>query len=179
MPLSEYTRPLITQTAKQITVMKSTPTKYNTFLYGFVSILERWNFSLQYKTIFFDICKYLRIVWTEVKRLWQFFKMVGLLRYWNKNIISALPDKQLGPPWSWSYGSWIYNYLCSQCLSPLMLWVRTPFMMAMCIWYSLSVICDRSVVFSRFPPWNSWNIAESDVKHHKLNQKQSPAICTL
>jgi len=21
--------------------------------------------------------------------------------------------------WSWSYGSWIYNYLCKQCLSPL------------------------------------------------------------
>ena len=28
---------------------------------------------------------------------------------------------------SWSYGSWIYNYLCNQCLSPLMLWVRTSF----------------------------------------------------
>ena len=26
---------------------------------------------------------------------------------------------------SWSYGSWIYNYLCNQCLSPLMLWVRS------------------------------------------------------
>ena len=26
--------------------------------------------------------------------------------------------------WSWSYGSWIYKYLCNQCLSPLMLWVR-------------------------------------------------------
>jgi len=24
---------------------------------------------------------------------------------------------------SWSYGSWIYNYLCNQCLSPLKLWV--------------------------------------------------------
>jgi hypothetical protein len=20
------------------------------------------------------------------------------------------------PSWSWSYGSWIYNYLCNQCL---------------------------------------------------------------
>jgi hypothetical protein len=27
-----------------------------------------------------------------------------------------------------SYGSWIYNYLCNQCLSPLKLWVKTPFM---------------------------------------------------
>jgi hypothetical protein len=24
---------------------------------------------------------------------------------------------------SWSYRSWIYNYLCNQCLSPLTLWV--------------------------------------------------------
>ena len=28
--------------------------------------------------------------------------------------------------WFWSYGSWIYNYLCNQCLSPLMLWVQIP-----------------------------------------------------
>jgi len=26
--------------------------------------------------------------------------------------------------WLWSYGSWIYNYLCNRCLSSLMLWVR-------------------------------------------------------
>jgi hypothetical protein len=26
-----------------------------------------------------------------------------------------------GPSWPWSYGSWIYNYLCNQCLSPLMM----------------------------------------------------------
>jgi len=31
-----------------------------------------------------------------------------------------------GLSWSWLYGSWIYNYLCNQCLSPLTLWVRTP-----------------------------------------------------
>jgi hypothetical protein len=32
-----------------------------------------------------------------------------------------------GPSWSWLYGSWIYNYLCNQCLSLLKLWVRIPF----------------------------------------------------
>ena len=26
------------------------------------------------------------------------------------------------------YGSWIYNYLCNQCLSPVKLWVRIPLM---------------------------------------------------
>ena len=30
-----------------------------------------------------------------------------------------------GPSWSWSYVSWIYNYLCNQCLSPIKLWVWT------------------------------------------------------
>jgi hypothetical protein len=33
-----------------------------------------------------------------------------------------------GQSWSWSYGSWIYNYLCNQYLSPLKLWVQTLFM---------------------------------------------------
>jgi len=30
------------------------------------------------------------------------------------------------PSRTWSYGSWIYNYLCNRyrCLSPLMLWIR-------------------------------------------------------
>jgi len=36
-------------------------------------------------------------------------------------------DKQanniVGLSWPWSYGRWIYNYLCNQCLS-LLMWVR-------------------------------------------------------
>jgi len=42
----------------------------------------------------------------------------------------------LGASWSWSYGSWIYNYLCNRCLSPLKLRVRTPFM-SRCTRYSI------------------------------------------
>ena len=34
----------------------------------------------------------------------------------------------MGPSWSWSYGSWIYNYMCNQCMSPLKLWARIPLM---------------------------------------------------
>jgi hypothetical protein len=34
------------------------------------------------------------------------------------------PSLNKGPSLPWSHGSWIYNYLCNQCLSPLMLWVR-------------------------------------------------------
>jgi hypothetical protein len=41
-----------------------------------------------------------------------------------------------GSSWSWAYGSWIYNYLCNQCLSPLKWWVRTPFI-ARCTQYKI------------------------------------------
>ena len=57
-----------------------------------------------------------------------------------------------GPSWPWSYDSWIYNYLCNQCLLPLMLWV---WISIRAMWTtlcdkSLSVTCDRSVVFSGY-----------------------------
>jgi len=41
-----------------------------------------------------------------------------------------------GSSWSWSYSSWIYNYMCNQCISPLQLWVRIP-LMARCTKYNL------------------------------------------
>ena len=43
----------------------------------------------------------------------------------------------LGTSWSWSYGSWIYNYLCNQWLAPLMLWVRIS-IRARC-----TTLCDK------------------------------------
>jgi hypothetical protein len=57
--------------------------------------------------------------------------------------------------WSWSYGSWIYDYLCNQCLSPLILWVwilvrRGVFYTTLwdkvcqwlvtCLWFSLGTL---------------------------------------
>ena len=54
--------------------------------------------------------------------------------------------------WSWLcwYGSWIFNYLCYQCLSPLKLWVQI-LRCTRCnfLWWSLSLTCGRLVVF----PW--------------------------
>jgi hypothetical protein len=60
--------------------------------------------------------------------------------------------------WPWSYGSWIYNYLCNQCSSPLMLWV----------WISIrarcTTLCDKVCQwlatgwwFSPGPPVSSTN----------------------
>jgi hypothetical protein len=41
------------------------------------------------------------------------------------------------PSWSWSYGRWIYSYLCNQCLSSLTLLVRNPLMACRCTRYNI------------------------------------------
>jgi hypothetical protein len=44
---------------------------------------------------------------------------------WDKGKMKAFDNWPLfWTWWSCSYGSWIYNYLCNQCISPLTLWVR-------------------------------------------------------
>ena len=56
--------------------------------------------------------------------------------------------------WSWSYGSWIYNYTYNLCISPLKLWVwillRRSVLDATLCDKVLSVTCGRSVVFSGY-----------------------------
>ena len=59
------------------------------------------------------LCKYI-IQWNLNK-----------LNTWVKNLYSTNIWYYLGPSWSWLYGSWIYNYQCNQCLSPLT-WVLIP-----------------------------------------------------
>jgi hypothetical protein len=59
-----------------------------------------------------------------------------------------------GSSLSWSYGSWIYNYIYNQCPVTLKLRFRI-LLMARCtryniVWYNLSMTCDRSVVFSGY-----------------------------
>ena len=65
----------------------------------------------------------------------------------------------------WSYGSWIYNYLCNQCLSPLTLWVKTPVHGEV---YSIQDYVINFLRVLRFPPPRyNWNMVESGVKHYK------------
>jgi len=52
------------------------------------------------------------------------------------SLIDRTSSVYKGPSWSWSYESWIHNYLFNQCLSPLTLWVRIPFI-ARCTWYKI------------------------------------------
>ena len=58
------------------------------------------------------------------------------------------------PSWPWSHGSWIYNYLCNQCILPLMLWVRIS------IRVRCTILCDKVCQWLTpgrwFPPRSSF-----------------------
>ena len=88
----------------------------------------------------------------------QWYQVRGALLFyyywWNcwQPLFTLHFHKCVGPSWSLSYCSWIYNYLCNQCLIPLKLWFRIP-LMARCTRYNiirwnLSVTFRKSVVFS-------------------------------
>ena len=57
-----------------------------------------------------------------------------------------------GPSWSWSHGSWIYNYLCHQCLSPLTLWVWIPLRRDVLITTLCDKVCQRLQTGRWFSP---------------------------
>ena len=57
----------------------------------------------------------------------------------------------MGPSWPWSYGSWVYNYLCNRCLSPLKLWVRIPLRRGVCD----TTICDKVCQWHAADRWFS------------------------
>ena len=66
---------------------------------------------------------------------------------------------------AWSYGSWIYNYICNQCLSPLMLWVRISVRARYTTWcYKVCQWLATGRWFSPAPPVSSTN--ETGVKQH-------------
>jgi len=67
----------------------------------------------KYTAFCYQLCvNYVSIV-TKNVHLSNFQATVHQLSNYSLNPLS------MGPLWSWSYGSWIYNYLCNQCLSPL------------------------------------------------------------
>jgi hypothetical protein len=52
---------------------------------------------------------------------------------------------------SWSYGSWIFNYLCNQCLSPVKSWFLTSFR-----WGILdTTLCDKDCQWLATGRWFS------------------------
>ena len=77
------------------------------------------------------------------------------------------------PSWSWSYGSWIYNYLVIQSVS-----ITTNVSLnpahgeVYSIQHYVIKVCQWLGAGLWFPPRYNWNIVESGVKHHKTKPNQ-------
>ena len=90
------------------------------------------------------------------------------MEFWSEHI------GKKGASWPCSYDSWIYNYLCNQCLSPLMLWVESRSGRARC-----TTLCDKVCQwlgtdrwFSSGPPVFSTNKADrNDITEILLKAK--------
>jgi hypothetical protein len=67
----------------------------------------------------------------------------------NKYKFEILRKSHVSCPKAMIYGSWIYNYLCNQCLSPLMLWVRIS-IRARC-----TALCDKACQWLATGRWFS------------------------
>jgi hypothetical protein len=105
-----------------------------------------------------------KIVWKYHITKEHFVKIAYYLFTWI--YITPTPTI-LGSSWPWSYGSWIYNYLCTQCLSPLMLLVRistrarcTTLYDKVCQWLA------TGQWFSPGPPVSSTNKTD----HHDITE---------
>ena len=75
-----------------------------------------------------DVSKAARMQFRQsLKELWnEFLTTKKKVYFLHDNSMQCVFIAE--PPWSWSYGSWIYNYMCNQRLSQLKLWVRIPLM---------------------------------------------------
>ena len=77
--------------------------------------------------------------------------LVSLLYYIMSHISTIMTFDWLveGSSWPWSYGNWIYNYLCNHCLSPLMLLARIS-IKARC-----TTLCDKVCQWLAKGHWSS------------------------
>ena len=108
----------------------------------------------------------------------------------------------MGPSWSWWYDSWIYIYLCNQCLSPLWLWVRTLFIvsllnttlcnkvcqwLAICMWFSPGTPVSSTIKIDRHDiteilfkvALNTINQSNHQKFENAFNLKNKPNCCSV
>ena len=106
------------------------------------SLLFLWHVKIIFRYVFHRL--HIKKIYNDYER-----KNVLIICTLKKNL--CLIHLSLGPSWSWSYGRLIYNYLCNQCLSPLMLWVGTP-LIARWFFDWIWICFDRGIFVVVFSP---------------------------
>ena len=101
---------------------------------------------------------------------------------WNKhiagvNLVSPVSDIYLAPLYgNWTRDhrgrdcSWIYNYLCNQCLSPLKLWGRIM-LMARCTRYSMMWWIFQQLAAGRWFSLDTPVFSSNKTDRHDITEK--------
>jgi hypothetical protein len=84
-----------------------------------------------------------------------------------------------GPLWLWSYGSWINNYLCSQCLSPLTLWIWIPLRRGVLHTTLCDQVCQRLVTGRWFSPGTPVSSTNKTDRHNLTEILLKVALNTI
>ena len=87
--------------------------------------------------------------------------------YHNTNKLRHVLQIISGQPWS--YGSWIYNYQCNQCLSPLTLWVGIPFRQDVIDTTICDKVCQWLVAGQWFSPGTPV-LSTNKTDHHDITE---------
>ena len=142
-----------------------------------------WNIK-QYIDVIVRMQFYHRLQYLRRNWKYNYFTDIKLFyRLWIPWMISKTFDffVEEGPSCLWEYGSWIYNYICKQCLSPQRFDLESRSCKAYSIQhYMIKFFSDLRhaggfLLAFRFPPTNkltamiSWNIVESGVKRYNRN----------
>jgi hypothetical protein len=80
-----------------------------------IGIFKTHVFYLLFNTLLTDWNTHFCIIWPEFELSFSVLNC----NYYKCTCIWYWITRHEGSLWSWSYGSWIYYYLCNQCLSPL------------------------------------------------------------
>jgi hypothetical protein len=115
--------------------------------------------------------------WTLIRHFVETLKQTFGQHYLSQdNTITRMFRSEIRPSWSWSYDSWINNYICNPYLSPLKLRIRIPFMAIkhcdkVCQWLATGRwFSPGTPVSSSNKTDRHWNIVERGVKHQKSSQ---------
>ena len=91
----------------------------------------------------------------------------------NNNQVSFLMIHifaSLGSSWSLSYGSWIYNYPCNQCISQLTLWDRTQLRRGVLDTTLCDKVCQWLVAGLWFFPRGTPVSSTNKTDHHNITE---------
>ena len=73
--------------------------------------------------------------------------------------------------WQWSYGSWIYIYVCNQCLSLIALWVQILLRLRSGVLDT--ILCDKVCQWLAAGQWYSLDVPVSSsnkTEHHDITE---------